>query len=69
MPATARSRLCRMVLSTLSRLMINRYEANGYPCGTPAIMTKLSVSPSGERTFAFVFLYSIIMAATVFFFR
>ena len=28
-------------------------------------MLKKSVSPSGERTFTFVFLYSFIMAATV----
>ena len=33
--------------------------------GTENSMSKLSVSPSGERTFTFRVLYSIIMAATV----
>ena len=32
------------------------------PCGTPATMSKLSVCPSEEQTFTFVFLYSIITA-------
>ena len=49
--------------------MINRYWANVSPCSTPATMSKLSVSPSGEQTFTFVFLYSIIMAVTVSFGR
>ena len=41
--------------------MINRYGSNASPCSRPATMTKSSVSPSGERTFTFMFLYSIIM--------
>ena len=36
-----------------------------FPSSTPTIMSKKSVPPSGERTFTFVFLYRIIMAATV----
>ena len=44
------------VLSTLSRLMIKRYGASVSPCSTPETMSKHSVSPSGERTFTFVFL-------------
>ena len=44
---------------------MNRYETKISPCSTPATMSKKSVSPSGERTFSFVFLYSIIMTATV----
>ena len=31
--------------------MIKRYGASVSPCSTPAIMSKYSVSPSGERTF------------------
>ena len=48
---------------------INRYEANASPCSIPATMSKKSVSPSIDRTFTFVFLHSIIMAATVSFGR
>ena len=45
--------------------MIKRYWANVSPCSTPATMSKWYVSPSVERTFNFLFLYSIIVAATV----
>ena len=38
---------------------------NVSPCTTLAIMSKKTVSLSGERTIAFVFLLSIVMAATV----
>ena len=48
--------------------MIKRYGANLSLCSTPATVSNYSVSPSVERTFTFVFLYSIIMAATGFFF-
>ena len=53
------------VLSSLSRQMIKWYGAIVSHCSTPATTSKWSVSPCGERTFTFVFLYSIIMAATV----
>ena len=49
------------VWSTLSRQMINRYGARVSPCS----ISKKSVSPSGNRTFTFVFLYCVIIAATV----
>ena len=52
--------------------MIKRHGDNVSPCSIPATMLKWSESPSGERTFTFVFrrshndaIYSIIMAATV----
>ena len=45
--------------------MIKWYGANVSSCSTPATMSKLSVSPSGEEAFTFVFLYCIIMAAMV----
>ena len=53
------------VLSTYSRQMIKRRQANVSPCSTPATILKKYVSLSGDRTFTFVFLYSIIMATTV----
>ena len=46
--------------------MIKSYEANVSLGSTPATMSKSSVCLSGELTFTFMFLYSIIMAATVF---
>ena len=46
--------------------VINRYGDNVFPCSTLVTMTKKSVSPSGERTFTFVFLYNIIMSVTFF---
>ena len=46
--------------------MIKRYGASVSPCSTPATMSKHSVSPSGEHTFALVFLQRIVIAATVF---
>ena len=45
-------------------VIINRYEVNLSPCSIPATMSKF-VSQFAERTFTFVFLYSIIMASTV----
>ena len=45
--------------------MRKKYGANVSPCSIPDTMSKQSVSPSGEQTFTFVFLYIIIMAATV----
>ena len=35
--------------------MINRYGGSVSPSSTPVTMSKLSVSPSGERTFTLVF--------------
>ncbi len=49
--------------------MIKRYGASVSPCSTPATMSNYSVSPSGERTFTFVFLLRIIIAAMVSFGR
>ena len=37
--------------------MIKRYGANVSPCSTLTTMSKYSMSPSGERTVTFVFLY------------
>ena len=45
--------------------MIKRYGASVSPCSTPATMSKYSVSPSGDRTFTLVFLYRLVIAATV----
>ena len=49
--------------------MINRYGASVSPCSTPATMSKYSVSPSAERIFTLVFLWRIVIAATVSFGR
>ena len=57
------------VLSTLSRQMIKSYGANVTQCSKFGTISKQSVSSSGDRTFTIVFLYSIIMAATVSFGR
>ena len=45
------------------------YGASVSPYSIPATMSKYSVSPSGERTFTLVFLYRIVIAATVSFGR
>ena len=49
--------------------MIKRHGASVSPCSTPAPMSKYSVSPSGERTFTLVYLWRIVIAATVSFGR
>ena len=53
------------VRSTLSRQIMNRYGAKVSIYRTPTKISKKCVSPSGERTFTIVFLWSIIMGATV----
>ena len=53
------------VRSTQSRHFMNRYGTNVSSCKTPATMSKMSVTPSGEPTFTFVILMNIIMVVTV----
>ena len=44
---------------------MNKYGVNVSPCKTPTTKLKKSMSSSGERTIAFLFLEGIIRAETV----
>ena len=53
------------VRSTKSGQIMNIYAVTVSPCKTIAIMSKKSVSPSGERSITFVFLWSFNIVVTV----